>query len=78
MQNDKNDNGSFKLKISEWRGYVARALEDIDKRTEQIDRRLVNIEKGMTHLRVKLVGIGATVSFLVTVVILLLKEAIIK
>lgn len=32
------DGEEFKLKMTEWRGYVTRGLEDVDKRLEHLDR----------------------------------------
>lgn len=44
MSNDSS-NGDFKLKVSEWRGYVLRALEDIDSDIKTFDKKLNVLDK---------------------------------
>lgn len=37
------DGDEFKLKMTEWRGYVTRALQDVDKRLEHLDKDVGNV-----------------------------------
>lgn len=64
--NNLNSN-DFKFKITEWRGYVVRALEDIDKNTVETKERLNRIEKRLNHLQFKMAGIGGAVAVIISV-----------
>lgn len=62
-----NINGNnFKFKITEWRGYVVRALEDIDKDIDEIKTKLDNLNKRINYLQIKVATIGASVAVLIS------------
>ena len=66
---DNFNTNNFKFKIAEWRGYVVRALEDIDKHTIETNKRLNRIEKRLNHLQFKMAGIGGSVAVIITVLL---------
>lgn len=52
MEDKKNNNnGDFKMKVSEWRGYVLRALEDTEKALGKVEERQGDLEKAMVDCR---------------------------
>jgi len=71
-----NENDETKMKAAEWRGYVKRALEDIDKSLTGLQGEVKATNKVMGNLKAKVGGIGALVAFVITLVTLLLKNVI--
>ena len=67
MNNINNNN--FKFKITEWRGYVVRVIEDIDKHIVENNKRLDRIEKRLNHVQFKMAGIGGSVAVIVSVLL---------
>jgi hypothetical protein len=87
---DGEGNG-FKLKVSEWRGYVGRALEDINEETKDINNKIdtlrkedlkevkddiKEIQKQLTLLRVKVATIGAAAGTLTSILTLIISKLI--
>jgi len=77
------NNGDFKMKTAEWRGYTVKALEDIDKETKEIkcniktlDRKFDKLNESITLLRLKNAAIGGTVSLITALIISLLVKTL--
>ena len=66
---DNLNTNNFKFKIAEWRGYVVRALEDIDKHTIETNKRLDRIEKRLNHVQLKMAGVGGSVAIIISVLL---------
>jgi archaellum component FlaC len=64
------------LSTSEWKGYVKRALESIDKKLDKIEERMDKVDDNIRSNRIKIGCIAATTSLLMTVVILVLKTVL--
>ena len=48
MDNNKtNENGDFKMKVSEWRGYVLRAIEDVEKALNKNEESIIDVNKSL-------------------------------
>ena len=60
----------------EWRGYVRRALEGIDKQLCSINKQIQALDKGVNGMKVRVATIGGTVSLVVTILVLLLSKII--
>jgi len=69
---------NFKIKSATFDGYVKRALEDIGKNIGEINSEIKSINKRITNIQIKVAGIGAVVSFVVTILVILIKEIITK
>ncbi|MCK9599095.1 MAG: hypothetical protein M0R06_08650 [Sphaerochaeta sp.] len=62
----------------EWKGYVRRALESIDKKLVRIDDKMDGLDECVNGMKVKMAMIGGTVSLVVTILVIVLKELIAK
>ena len=76
-QNDQYD--EYDMKMSEWRGYVVRALEDTNKELKEIKDNLSNCEDKIDHLnsrltniQVKVATIGGTSGVITSIVLWLI------
>jgi len=65
----------YDMKLSEWRGYVVRALEDLNKemidiKSNQkcIEDKIDKLDTRLTNLQIKVAGISATVTIIVSLV----------
>ena len=70
------ENSEFKMETMEFRGYVKRALEEIDDNLENIHRDMKKNNRLINSIQLKVAGISATVAILVTIVTMLLKNVI--
>lgn len=61
---DNLDNNNFKFRFTEWRGYVVRVIEDIDKHIVENNKRLDRIEKRLNHAQIKIASIGGGVAII--------------
>jgi len=66
------DINEMDLDAAEWRGYVKRALEGIDKQLCSINKQMQALDKGVNGMKVRVATIGGTISLVVTVLILVL------
>lgn len=71
----------YDLKLSEWRGYVVRALEDINreqvntlKKIQCVELKIDAINDKITNLKVKVAGIGAGSGLVVSLVLWLITK----
>jgi len=71
------ENG-FKLDAKEFEGYTRATLEHIKGQLVNIDATVEKFEKCVTGLKIKMAAIGGTVSLLITIVTLLVKELVAK
>lgn len=62
----------------EWRGYVKRALESIDKKLVKIDDKMDSLDECVNGMKLKMAAIGGTVSLVVTILVIILKELLLK
>jgi len=76
--NQTNGEKSFRDKMNEWRGYVLRALEDIDKDLKTLFKLHAELDKKINNLYLKVAGIGAVVGILSSLVFGILRDVIIK
>jgi predicted nucleic acid-binding Zn-ribbon protein len=65
----------YDMKLSEWRGYVVRALEDLNKEMidikdnqKCIEDKIDKLDGRLTNLQIKVAGIAATVTIIVSLV----------
>jgi len=63
------NNNNFKFKITEWRGYIVRVVEDIDKHMIKTEKRLDKIDSRLSHLRIKMASIGGGVAVIFSVLL---------
>ena len=68
-----NENG-YKFKVGEFQGMVKTKLDGICKEMAEIKTEIKSIRKRVDGNRLKIAGIGATVSLIVTILTLLIKE----
>jgi len=68
-----NENG-YKFKAGEFQGMVKTKLDGICKEMAEIKTEIKSIRKRVDGNRLKIAGIGATVSLIVTILTLLIKE----
>jgi tetrahydromethanopterin S-methyltransferase subunit G len=71
------------MKLSEWRGYVVRALEDSNKELLEIKENLKVMEEKLdkangrlTGMQIKVAGIGSVSGLLVTLITLVITGAL--
>ena len=76
--NQTNGEKSFRDKMNEWRGYVLRALEDIDKDLKTLFKLHGELDKRINNLYLKVAGIGAVVGILSSLVFGILRDMILK
>jgi len=50
-EKNNGSNGDFKMKVSEWRGYVLRALEDTEKALTKVEEKQENLENAIVRCR---------------------------
>lgn len=62
----------------EWKGYVKRALEGIDKKLVSVDSKLDLLDTCVNGMKIKVAAIGAVVSLVVTILVLIVRSAIAK
>lgn len=74
--NQTNSEKSFRDKMNEWRGYVLRALEDIDTDLKVLYRKYEAVDKRINNLYLKVAGLGAVVGILSSLIFGLAKDAI--
>ena len=53
-------------------------LEDIEKKLDKMDGKMDRLDECVDRMKVKVAAIGGTVSLVVTIVVLLLKDVISK
>jgi len=65
----------YDMKLSEWRGYVVRALEDLNKEMADIkdnqkciEDKIDKLDGRLTNLQIKVAGISAIVTIIVSLV----------
>jgi len=65
----------YDMKLSEWRGYVVRALEDLNKEMidikdnqKCIEDKIDKLDGRLTNLQIKVAGISAIVTIIVSLV----------
>lgn len=68
------DFSDIELNTAEWKGYVKRALESIDKQLGDIDGKMDLLDSCVNGMKIRVAAIGGTISLVVTVVILLLTK----
>lgn len=68
------DFSDIELNTAEWKGYVKRALESIDKQLRDIDVKMDLLDSCVNGMKIRVAAIGGTISLVVTVVILLLTK----
>lgn len=61
-------------KQAEWRGYMLKAVEDIDKELTTLRTKVEKIDDNVNSLYAKVAGIGATISLITTIVFNLLNK----
>lgn len=64
-----NNNNGWKIKQAEWRGYVAKSLEDQDEKMERIEKKVDKLDERMIGLQLKMAGIGAVSAVLITLIL---------
>ena len=76
-----NDYSEFDMKLSEWRGYVVRALEDINKEqgltNEKIDgleKKIDALDNRLTMVQVKVASIGGAAGIVASVILWLITK----
>ena len=74
--NNSNENGDFKMKTTEFRGYTLKALEEIGKDISELkedvkalNSRIEKISNRLVALQTKVAGIGAVAGIVVSLVI---------
>ena len=80
-----NGNGGRALKTAEFQGYLRGKLEgicedivEVKEHFNKIDERLESLDKRITNNRIKVAGIGASVSMIVTLLLIILKDILFK
>ena len=68
------DFSEMDMNTAEWKGYVKRALESIDKKLVGIDDKMDVLDTCVNKMKVKVAAIGGTVSLVVTLFVLLLAK----
>ena len=68
------NNGAAKFKAGQFQGRVEEALKNISNDIVDMKVELQSIRKKVDGNRLKIAGIGATVSLIVTILTLLIKE----
>ena len=63
-------------RMIEWRGYVVRALEDIDRDIKGLSDKVDKIDERLSATNVRVAAIGATVSVIVSLIMWAVKQAI--
>ena len=71
-ENAENNMG----RMIEWRGYVVRALEDIDRDIKGLSEKVDKIDERLSQTNVRVAAIGATVSVIVSIIMWAVKQAI--
>lgn len=66
------------LNGAEFTGYVKAKLEDMGERLVGIDKKLDTLDTCVNGMKVRVAAIGGSVSLLVTVLVLILKELLAK
>ena len=71
-----NEFDKWDLKQAEWRGYAIRALEDMNseirdlkKQFNRMEEKIDKVNQRLTNTQLKVAGLSATVSLIVTIVI---------
>jgi hypothetical protein len=74
-----DDNGQFKDKITEWRGYTLRALEDISRELaetkgeiKQCNDKIDKLNSRLTGVQIKVAAIGGTSGLIVSILLYVL------
>lgn len=63
------NNNEWKIKQAEWRGYVAKSLEDLDEKVDKIDKKVDKLADCVSNMQIKMAGIGAASGLIVTIVL---------
>jgi hypothetical protein len=63
---------------AKFEGYVTAKLEDIGAKLAGVDKKLDVLDTCVNNMKVRVAAIGGTISLVVTVVVILLKEFISK
>jgi len=50
-------NNDFRMKMTEWRGYVIRALEDLDQEMKEVKKSQIALGKKIDKINSKLTGL---------------------
>jgi hypothetical protein len=69
----ENGNGGAKFD-----GYVKAKLEDIEKKLDKMDGKMDKLDECVDRMKVRVACIGGTVSLVVTIVVILLKDLLAK
>lgn len=64
------------LANAEFKGYVTRALENIDTTLKSVDKKMDVLDRCVNGMKVRVAAIGGTISLVVTVLVLLLSKII--
>jgi len=65
---DRTDFNDWDMKVSEWRGYTLKALEDMNKELGAMQQKLDKIDEKLTGMRIKVAAIGGTTGLIVALV----------
>ncbi len=63
-------------RMIEWRGYVVRALEDIDRDIKSLNDKVDGLDEKLSNTNVRVAGIGAVVSIIVSIIMWAVKQAV--
>lgn len=66
------------LNSAEWKGYVKRALESMDKKLDKMDTKMDVLDACVDKMKVRVACIGGTISLIVTILVLLLDNLLAK
>lgn len=58
----------------EWKGYVKRALESIDKKLVSIDTKMDTLDECVSNLRIKTAALAGTISLAVSIIVIVVKS----
>jgi hypothetical protein len=66
------------IEAGEFKGYVKRALESIDKKLDKMDTKMDILDECVDRMKMKVAYIGGTISLVVTILVIVVKELITK
>lgn len=65
---EQNNHLNFKMKVAEWRGYVKRALEDLNNEMQSIQKKLDKVDNNVNGLYMKVAALGGTVAIITSLI----------
>ena len=72
------DNNNFKLKSAEWQAYLRAKLEDLKGDMTEVKKDIKSLNRRVTNIQLKVAGIGAVASILMTLLLFFIKELLAK